>query len=324
MIERSDLPLGPRFEPSESGESPRDTILAKHALGRASIADALREDTHRCAALTATWATPELLVFPLRTPTLLPATHTNAIFVVSGDDAVLIEPASPYDDEIARLLSAVAELAGRGVRVREIWATHHHPDHTGGARAVSEALGLPLRAHPRTLAWLDADICGEPIEGGDRLRVGALTIEALHVPGHAPGHLAFFEPVLRAVVAGDMVAAVGTILIEPGDGDMGLYLDSLDRLAALDAVVVVPAHGGAIRPGRAIFERYIAHRLAREAKVLAALEGAPLSLDTLVARAYADTPPAIWPIAILSLEAHLLKLQRDGRAIAGPSGWASA
>jgi len=319
VIERSDLPLGPRFEPGGDAAS-LEMILAEHALGRASISDALRDDG---AALAATWATPELLVFPIRTPTLAPATHTNAIFVVSDGDAVLIEPASPYQDEIARVLAAVEELARRGVRVREIWATHHHVDHVGGALALTEALRLPLRAHPETLTRLDPDIAhGAAIIEGDHLRVGGITLEAMHVPGHALGHLAFLEPRLRAVIAGDMVAAVGTILIEPDGGDMAQYLDSLRRLVALDAVVVLPAHGGSIRPGRAIFERYIAHRLAREAKVLAALEAEPRSLETLVARAYSDAPPAIWPLALLSLEAHLIKLEHDERAVRGALGWA--
>lgn len=320
MRELHDLPLGPRWD-----EGVDEAIVAEHAQGRVSLADGVGGHPWRggpTSALAMTWATPNIAVFPVRTPTLLPATHTNAVFLVSEGEAVLIEPASPYDDEIARLHLALSELARRGVRVKEIWATHHHPDHIGGARASCEALGLPLRAHPETLARLDSAIPkGAPIVDGDRLKVGRCAIEALHVPGHAVGHLAFFEPELRAIVAGDMVAAVGTILIEPGEGHMATYLRSLERLASLDATVVVPAHGGAIRPGREVFERYMAHRLLREQRVLEALGAEPLPLDVLVARAYADTPPHIWPIALLSLEAHLVKLLEEGRAQRGSSGW---
>jgi glyoxylase-like metal-dependent hydrolase (beta-lactamase superfamily II) len=140
----------------------------------------------------------------------------------------------------------------------------------------------------------------------------------LHTPGHAPGHVCFFDETEGVALVGDMVASAGTILIEPRDGDMAEYLAQLDRLARLGARVALPAHGGPIDAPAEIFRRYIAHRLQREAKVLAALRAiggdrgaAP---EELVPAAYADTSPLLWPLARLSLEAHLIKLARDGRA----------
>jgi len=126
-----------------------------------------------------------------------------------------------------------------------------------------------------------------------------------------------------AAVVGDMVASVGTILIAPGEGDMTEYLEQLDRLAKLGIEVALPAHGEPIAASTGgpspteLFRYYIAHRLGREAKVASALaaigpEGA--SLEALVPIVYADTPVLMWPIARLSLEAHLLKLEREGRA----------
>jgi hypothetical protein len=126
---------------------------------------------------------------------------------------------------------------------------------------------------------------------------------------------------------------VGTILIEPTDGDMIAYLAQLDRLARLDAHTALPAHGDPITAETggptptALFRFYIAHRLSREAKVANALaaagpEGA--SVEALVPIAYANTPPAIWPLARLALEAHLIKLERDGRARRAGEGWAPA
>lgn len=324
MRELHDLPLGPRWDVGDAHESPAlsEAHQEAHRQGLLSLSDALVAGPAHALAMT--WATPELALFPVRTPTLLPATHTNVVFVVSAGEAVLIEPATPYDDELERLLHAVDALGRRGVEVKAIWATHHHPDHVGGALAITRALGLPLRAHPETLARVDPAIAaGPPIGEGDRLRVGALELKALHVPGHAVGHLAFFEPEIGALVAGDMVAAVGTILIEPGEGHMATYLRSLERLASLDARVVLPAHGGAIRPGREVFERYIAHRLLREARVLDALGAAPQALDALVTRAYADTPPHVWPLALLSLEAHLVKLVEEGKAQRSAQGWSA-
>ena len=144
-----------------------------------------------------------------------------------------------------------------------------------------------------------------------------MRLEVLHTPGHAPGHVCLWDAALRAVVVGDMVASVGTILIEPIDGDMVAYLAQLERLAALDALLALPAHGEPIHEPSVLFRGYIRHRLLREAKIAAALESAGPSGATateLVPIAYADTDPALHPIAALSLAAHLVKLVRDGRA----------
>lgn len=319
MRAEDDPLFGPHFR---AGAGADDAIHhADHARGLASLHD---DVVHPEGWLAGAWATPHLFHFPVRTPTLLPATHTNVVFVVGARRSVLIEPATPYSDELERLFGAIDALARRGAPVTEIWATHHHPDHVGGAGAICAALGLPLRAHEATLARLPGVPHGPPLSEGDREVVGGVALDVLHVPGHAPGHLVFLEPSTRAMVVGDMVAAVGTILIEPGEGDMADYLASLERLARLSPRVLVPAHGGAIRPGRDALERYVAHRLLRERRVIDALDGVPRDVDALVAHAYADTPPAIWPIAKLSLEAHLVKLEREGRARRLGAGWALA
>ena len=130
--------------------------------------------------------------------------------------------------------------------------------------------------------------------------------------------MCLFEPRSRTVVVGDMVASVGTILIAPGDGDMRLYLAQLDRLGALDASVALPAHGDPIDAPTALFAHYVKHRLAREEKIFGFLERSTAALDAgeLVALSYDDVPTAIWPIAKLSVEAHLEKLVADGRIAA--------
>jgi hypothetical protein len=120
-----------------------------------------------------------------------------------------------------------------------------------------------------------------------------------------------------------MVASVGTILIAPGDGDMTVYLGQLERLAGLDARLALPAHGDPIDAPTVLFRRYVAHRLMRENKVLAAVarSGARGALaDELLAGAYDDVPATTWPIALLSLQAHLAKLVEEGRVRADARG----
>ena len=123
-----------------------------------------------------------------------------------------------------------------------------------------------------------------------------------------------------------MVASVGTIIVEPYDGDMTLYLDSLQRIASAAPKALLPSHGDVIEDPQAILSFYRAHRLMLEGKVLDALEahGAPAKPADLVARAYADTPRSAWPLALGSIEAHLIKLVRDGRAREVQGGWASS
>ena len=137
--------------------------------------------------------------------------------------------------------------------------------------------------------------------------------EVLHTPGHAPGHLCLFERSEGTLIVGDMVASIGTILIEPRDGDMISYLDSLRRLEALSAKVALPAHGDPIVDPSARFRGYVAHRLMREGAVLRGVVKSPgASLDELLPVVYSDAPPLLFPIAKLSLEAHLVKLVREG------------
>jgi glyoxylase-like metal-dependent hydrolase (beta-lactamase superfamily II) len=121
-----------------------------------------------------------------------------------------------------------------------------------------------------------------------------------------------------------MVASVGTIIVEPTDGDMLLYLESLRKMSALEPAGLLPAHGDLIQQPQAILSFYIEHRLMRERKVLDALEarGKASRPRHLIAQAYADTPKALWPLALRSIEAHLIKLEREGRVAKDGDCWA--
>jgi endoribonuclease LACTB2 len=263
-----------------------------------------------------------LHLFPVRTPTLLPATHTNS-YALGDREILLVEPSTPYDDEQRAFLEWARSLVSTGRSIVGIFATHHHPDHVGGAEVLSRELGVPVWAHEATAERIDVPVARRLADGDAIVLDGPSPErwEVLHTPGHAPGHLCLFEPRSRTAIVGDMVASVGTILIAPGDGDMAVYLDQLRRLAALDASVALPAHGDPIDHPTATFDRYVAHRLLREEKVVAALRDlgkAPAGQDgvtaaELVPVAYADTPPAVWPIAKISVDAHLEKLEREGR-----------
>jgi glyoxylase-like metal-dependent hydrolase (beta-lactamase superfamily II) len=232
---------------------------------------------------------------------------------------LLVEPATPYEEERRAWVEWARALPAHGRTPVAIFCTHHHADHIGGAEFLSRELGLPLWAHAETASRLDVAV-DRRLEDGELLALAgpeAQRWRVLHTPGHARGHLCLFEEEQGHVVVGDMVASVGTILIEPGDGDMRVYLEQLRRLEALGAAVALPAHGDPIPEPSRLFARYVAHRLMRENKVLAALAAAGAAgaaPEDLVPVAYDDTPRPLWPLARLSLEAHLVKLVDEGRA----------
>ncbi|MCB9636107.1 MAG: MBL fold metallo-hydrolase [Sandaracinus sp.] len=251
-------------------------------------------------------------MLPLRTATLPPATHTNTFLV--GD--VLVEPAPTDARERERLVRWTERIGG----VSAIAITHHHPDHVGAADLARE-LGVPLVAHEANEGRMRAPIDAR-LSDGERLPAGSRALRAMHTPGHAPGHLCFFEDTSRTAIVGDMVAGVGTILVAPGEGDMVLYLASLQRLADEPTAHALPAHGGVLATPRALYAHYVRHRLAREEKIFRALVTAgPSTAEALLPTAYDDAPKAAWPFAVLSTRAHLDKLERDGRVARDGDLW---
>jgi len=263
---------------------------------------------------------PGIRVLALRTPTLPPAAHTN-VYVVGPErgPVMVVDPGSPFPDQQA-ILDAYLET----LPISRVLLTHHHGDHVSGAAYLAARWNVPIAAHAATARRLASRIAiTELVEDGDELD----GVIAVHTPGHADGHLCF--ELGDASIAGDMVAGIGTILIDPSEGDMGHYLASLEHLRARPPNVLLPAHGPAIRDGNAKLDEYLAHRRMREARVVDALGpagGAPVELATLLERVYADTPRFLWPLAERSLLAHLEKLAREGRArrVDGGSGRWSA
>jgi ribonuclease/clavin/mitogillin len=280
---------------------------------QARSASPAAEDT---APTTISQVAPGIRVLALRTPTLPPAAHTN-VYLVGPDSGpwAVVDPGSPYPDQQAALDAAI-ETAG--VRLGVVLLTHHHGDHVGGAAALAARWGVPIAAHINTARRLPKLGISQTLEHGETVA----GLECVFTPGHADGHLCFAQD--NFTIAGDMVAGLGTILIDPSEGDMAQYLRSLEKLLARPQGVLLPAHGPAIPDGHAKLREYIAHRMMREGKVAAALGESDALVSELVARAYADTPRVLWPLAERSLVSHLVKLSTDGRAReVSPGRWSA-
>ncbi len=265
--------------------------------------------------------TRTVALFPAETPTLPPATHTNS-YALGSRDVLLVEPATPYEGERRAFVEWAEGLRAQGRVLKGILATHHHPDHIGGAKFLSEALALPLWASEETAKRLDATVSVRVHDGEEIVLDGPtpVSLRVLITPGHAPGHVCLLDEASGTVVVGDMVASVGTILIARGDGDMRVYLEQLARLRDLGARRALPAHGEPIDEPSKLFAHYIDHRLKRERKVLTALSNlgkvsGTATLAALLPEVYDDVSLALFPIAMLSLETHVDKLVADGRVV---------
>jgi recombination protein RecT len=215
-----------------------------------------------------------------------------------------------------------------------IVCTHSHADHSPGAaplqalcvqagRAAPPILGLPSASTARANSQFTPDrvlqnnellaLTGKGLEGEI-----THTLQAIHTPGHAANHLCLLLQEDALLFSGDHVLNGSTTVIDPPDGNMADYLESLDRLDALCAQhaveFILPAHGyvlgGPVHGARSAIAHLKAHRLAREAKVIAAMQALPEgTLEDWVAHAYADVPPRMWPIAQRSLIAHVERIR---------------
>lgn len=255
-----------------------------------------------------------VMVFPLRTATLPPATHTNA-YVLGTGELLVVDPGAEDETECERLVAFLRELQAEGCRLQAVVLTHHHGDHTGGVGYLRQALGLPVWCHARTADRLPVPT-ERLLEEGEVLELAGSPAQrwrVLHTPGHARGHICLVEERSRAAVVGDMVSSLSTIVIDPPEGDMGDYLAQLRRLKELPVGALYPAHGPVVPEGPGKLEEYLRHRAAREALILAALPPEGATLPQVVERAYADTPPFLHPVAERSALATLLKLVAEHR-----------
>ena len=266
---------------------------------------------------------PGVLMFPLATRTLPPALTTNAYLLGFGE-AVLVDPGAADAAELDRLAAALTAAGERlGRRVTAIWVTHHHPDHVAGVPAMRQRLGVPVLAHPATAERLAAhglQADGE-LHDGQQVTLAGLAqqkapdmlVQVVHTPGHARGHLCFLELGQRSLLAGDMVAGLGTIVIDPPEGDMDDYLASLAKLIALAPRTLFPGHGPAVKNAVPKLREYIEHRLWRERRVLAAWRDGQRDAESMLPAVYDDVPPAAHPLAARQILSHLARLRRAGQ-----------
>jgi len=266
---------------------------------------------------------PHYICFPVRTPTRPPATHTNCYLIYTSKKILVIDPGSPYEDEQLALATAIDDLISEGRDVREIVLTHVHPDHVAGVNALNDHLEakhgsrVTVAAHRLTAASLKGQFpVNRFIEDGEYISLSGdpvVSLLALHTPGHARGHLCFYDEQTGALISGDNIVGFGSVLIDPPEGDMREYLASLARMRALPRLsVLFGGHGPAIANPAQKLDEYIAHRLEREKFILAAVRDGASTPTEIVAQVYTDVSPKAHSLAERAVLAHLEKLEADG------------
>ncbi|MFN3669445.1 MAG: MBL fold metallo-hydrolase [Brevundimonas sp.] len=244
---------------------------------------------------------------------------------VAGAGVAVIDPGPLDEAHLAALLAAV-----EGQTVSHVLVTHTHRDHAPLARPFAGRVGAPvLAAAPpaRTVhasAPLDEDDDADfapdvVLTGGERIEGDGWTLEALATPGHASNHLGFALAEENALFSGDHVMGWSTTVVAPPDGDMTAYMASLDAVIARGFSTLWPTHGGPIIEPGPFLEAYRAHRLGREAQILARLAAGDRRIADMVPALYAAVDARLWPAASLSVWAHLIALERAGRVTAAPA-----
>ena len=258
-------------------------------------------------------------------PGVMTGPGTNSYLV--GDPAtgfIAIDPGPADAEHLDKLWRAA------GGDIRMIVCTHSHPDHSPGAaplqalcvqagRAAPPILGLPSAPTARAASAFTPD---RALQNNELLALmgkapeGKIThtLQVIHTPGHAANHLCLLLQEDGLLFSGDHILNGSTTVIDPPDGNMADYLDSLDRLDALcaehDVQFILPAHGYVLDNARGAIAQLKAHRLAREAKVLAAMQALPDGTpEDWVRHAYSDVPPRMWPVAQRSLLAHVERIR---------------
>lgn len=258
---------------------------------------------------------PNIECVPLRTATLPPATHTNCFILgEQGGERLIIDPAARTSEELAYLQRRIRGIEDDGGNIIATIFTHRHQDHIGDLSKIAEMYTAPIWATPETLTAVPVSKENRVLEEGDVIALngpsGVMKWTVYVTPGHCPGHICLASD--RYLVSGDLAVMVGTILVPSSDGDMDAYIDSLQRMRALNSEILFPAHGPFTHRPEKLLDRYIKHRSGRHERVLEAVTSGLFSIEEIANHAYSDTPDAHPMLKIDQTLSHLSSHESAG------------
>lgn len=249
---------------------------------------------------------PEILRLTAPNPGPMTLEGTNT-YLYGSDPCAAIDP-GPDDPGYLETVRAAAEQRGG---IGAILLTHGHGDHADGAERLAALVaegGAAADGPPPVI---------QPTDGEERCG-----LRALATPGHAAEHVCLLAAD-GVCFSGDLVLGEGSTFVPPDGGSLAAYMDSLHRLGAEPLTLICPGHGPWIADPAAKLAEYVEHREMRERRLLAALDRGERSRAALLDEVWDDAPEEVRPAAALVMEAHLQKLEAEGRLpddLAGPSG----
>jgi len=258
-----------------------------------------------------------------------PFTFTGTGVYIAGEkDVAVIDPGPDLPAHVEALKRA---LEGR--RVKHILITHTHADHSPAAKPLKEWSGAKTYAFgphgsgndnaPKVEAGGDMEFLPDVrVQDGEIIAGEGFSFECVYTPGHTSNHMCFALKEEQALFSGDHIMGWSTTVVTPPDGNMTQYMDSVRKLQARDDRIIYPTHGAPITEPKPFLAAYLAHRIDRENQVLAAIKDGLNTIPMMVQRIYAEVDPRLHPAAARSVEAHLIKLQSEGRIAAnGGAGY---
>lgn len=263
-------------------------------------------------------------------PGLMTGPGTNTYIVGTLESGfIVIDPGPALPEHLERIRHATHG------DIRHIVCTHSHADHSPGAKPLQAMCGkskpliwgLPSAPTARINSEFVPDrSCTNGQTWTLRNEVTQIehTLRAVYTPGHAANHICLVLLEEGLLFSGDHILNGSTTVVDPPDGNMNAYLDSLDtlRLLCLSEKIefILPAHGyvlgnalGAPYDPVHLIDNLKNHRLKREAKIKDVMRQDPKGdLSTWVKKAYDDVPERVWPAALRSLCAHVERLVEQG------------
>ncbi|MFH1602654.1 MAG: MBL fold metallo-hydrolase [Pseudomonadota bacterium] len=244
---------------------------------------------------------------------------TNTYLVVGTQGAVFVDTGWDRPGEAEARIDYWAKL-GRPP-FKGIAVTHRHAPHWGNAPAIQKACGnAPIIASFAEKDEIEARMHGakvdRPVRDGETLSLGDITLEFIDAPGHTYGSMAVFIRESRALFTGDTVMGTGTSVVNPGEGEISLFLQTMDKFLRYNPTVIYPGQGPVVKQPRAKLEELIRHRREREQQIVALLENGPSSVEQLATVLYADVREGVAHLARNQVKSHLIKLEKEGRVVA--------